>query len=90
MVCIQFNIIKITPIRILQQGKVILSNKLMIPSNQEISKYELYNPKLNKFSAYINEFSIQLKNRFNEQLLNFTNSNCQIMESIIDIKKQDR
>ncbi|CAD8110091.1 unnamed protein product [Paramecium primaurelia] len=90
MVCIQFNIIKITPIRILQQGKVILSNKLMIPSNQEISKYELYNPKLKKFSAYINEFSIQLKNRFNEQLLNFTNSTCQIMESIIDIKKQVR
>ncbi|CAD8198200.1 unnamed protein product [Paramecium pentaurelia] len=90
MVCIQFNIIKITPIRILKQGKVILTNKLMIPSNQEISKYELYNPKLKKFSAYINEFSIQLKNRFNEQLLNFTNSTCQIMESIIDIKKQDR
>ncbi|CAK66333.1 unnamed protein product (macronuclear) [Paramecium tetraurelia] len=81
-------ILKLRPYLIIQQGKIIMENALMLPSNQEIAKYELYNPKQNKFTSYINELSIQFKNRFNEQLLNFTDSSCQIIELILDIKQK--
>ncbi|CAK75413.1 unnamed protein product (macronuclear) [Paramecium tetraurelia] len=82
--------LKLSPYQIIQQGKEMMESKLMILSNQETSKYDLYNPKQNKFTSYISELSIQFKNRFNEQLLNFTNSTCQIIEQIFDIKKQTR
>ncbi|CAD8197996.1 unnamed protein product [Paramecium octaurelia] len=81
-------ILKLHPYRIIQQGQIIKEDALMLPSNQEIAKYELYNPKQKKFTSYINELSIQFKNRFNEQLLNFTGSSCQIIEQILDIKQQ--
>ncbi|CAD8203419.1 unnamed protein product [Paramecium octaurelia] len=82
--------LKLSPYQIIQQGKEIMESKLMILSNQETAKFDLYDPKKNKFTSYINELSIQFKNRFNEQLLNFTNSTCQIIEQIFDIKKQTK
>ncbi|CAD8133589.1 unnamed protein product [Paramecium octaurelia] len=79
--------LKLSPYQIIQQGKEIMESKLMILSNQQTAKFDLYDPKKNKFTSYINELSIQFKNRFNEQLLNFSNSTCQIIEQTFDIKK---
>ncbi|CAK76381.1 unnamed protein product (macronuclear) [Paramecium tetraurelia] len=73
------------PYKILQQGKPMITQILMIPSNQEMIKYTIYNLKNQNFITYLTEVSIQFKNRFNEQLLNFSNSTCQIVQSTIQV-----
>ncbi|CAD8154124.1 unnamed protein product [Paramecium octaurelia] len=73
------------PYKILQQGKPMITQTLMIPSNQEMSKYTIYNQQKQNFISYLIEVSIQFKNQLNEQLLNFSNSTCQVVQSIINL-----
>ncbi|CAD8209612.1 unnamed protein product [Paramecium octaurelia] len=82
----QISSLQLNPYKIIQQGKLFIASSLMIPSNQGITKYQIYNPKYQKFVSYLFEFSIQFKNSFNELLLNYSNSICRIVQSTFDIK----
>ncbi|CAD8181135.1 unnamed protein product [Paramecium pentaurelia] len=86
----QISQLKLNPYRIIEQGKSFMANQLMIPSNQEILKYQIYYPKYLKYISYITEFSISFKNRFNEQLLNFSDSSCLIVQSTFDINTLEK
>ncbi|CAD8214598.1 unnamed protein product [Paramecium pentaurelia] len=71
-------ILFLQPYLVIEQGKVQLTKLLMLPSNQEIINYKIYNPSQLKFENYLEEFSISYKNNFNEILPNFSNSTCEI------------
>ncbi|CAK63537.1 unnamed protein product (macronuclear) [Paramecium tetraurelia] len=72
------NSLYLQPYRVMEQGRVQQTRILMIPSNQEIIRYNIYNPSLLKFDQYIDEFSIAYKNSLNEILPNFSNASCKI------------
>ncbi|CAD8128826.1 unnamed protein product [Paramecium sonneborni] len=77
------NSLFLNPYRTVQQGKILLTKVLKIPSNQEIIKYKIYNIKLLRFQQYLQEFSISFRNSLNELLSNFSNSSCQIYKQIL-------
>ncbi|CAD8074282.1 unnamed protein product [Paramecium primaurelia] len=84
---IQINILKLDPYQIIEQGKVIITNLLVLPSNQIIKNYQIFNPNDQSFQKYIQEFSISFKNNLNEKLIQFTNSTCKIQEQIFTYNK---
>ncbi|CAD8099977.1 unnamed protein product [Paramecium sonneborni] len=79
--------LKLKPYKILSQGKILQTNFLMIPSNQYISGYRIYDTKTQKYISYITELSILFKNQMNEQLRSFINSSCSIIQKTYDIMK---
>ncbi|CAD8082452.1 unnamed protein product [Paramecium primaurelia] len=84
-----FQVLQLKPYKIISQAQVISTNILFIPSGQKIQNFELYNPKLLKFSSYITEFTIKFKNSLNEQQINFLDSTCTINQQTIDIVTQN-
>ncbi|CAD8120899.1 unnamed protein product [Paramecium sonneborni] len=84
------NSLILKPYKIIQQGKQYFSKELLIPSNQEIINYKIYNQKELKFQKYIEEFSISYQNSLQEYLSNFSNSSCDVIiqtlsNNILDI-----
>ncbi|CAD8174747.1 unnamed protein product [Paramecium pentaurelia] len=84
-----FQVLQLKPYKIISQAQVISTNILFIPSGQQMQNFELYNPKLLKFSSYITEFTIKFKNSLNEQQINFLDSTCNINQQTIDIETQN-
>ncbi|CAD8190904.1 unnamed protein product [Paramecium pentaurelia] len=79
------DILFLQPYLVMEQGKVQLTKLLMLPSNQVIINYKIYNPSQLKFENYLEEFSISYKNNLNEKLPNFSNSTCEIfMQTLIN------
>ncbi|CAD8125631.1 unnamed protein product [Paramecium sonneborni] len=76
----QNNILQLQPYKILQQGKIITANYLFVPSNQQISKFYIFNPKKQTYQSYIDSIQILFKNSQNEILPYVENCNCQIEE----------
>ncbi|CAD8214891.1 unnamed protein product [Paramecium octaurelia] len=64
------------PFKIIEQGLPFITNYLMIPSNQAISGYQIYQPSNNQYFSYITSFGLILKNSLNEQVLNILNTTC--------------
>ncbi|CAD8109139.1 unnamed protein product [Paramecium sonneborni] len=75
------NILKLNNYKTFEQGTVIYANQLMLPSNQQIKNYKLYNPKIQSFQSYINEISLNFQNSMNEKLYNVSNSSCQVYQN---------
>ncbi|CAD8085196.1 unnamed protein product [Paramecium primaurelia] len=84
-----FQVLELKPYKIISQDHSTLANYLLIPSGQQIQKYEIYNSKLKKYLSYITEFTIKLKNSLNEQQINFLNSTCNVKQLIVDIQTQN-
>ncbi|CAD8102338.1 unnamed protein product [Paramecium sonneborni] len=78
----QINILHLDPYKIMEQGNVIQTKVLVIPSNQVIKNYLLFNPNDQSFQNYIEELSISFKNSLNEKLISFINSTCKVEEQI--------
>ncbi|CAD8117345.1 unnamed protein product [Paramecium primaurelia] len=76
------------PYKIIQQDRQIHAQFLFVPSGQQISKYQLYNPKLQNYQSYIHDFRIFFKNSLNEQQNNFLNTSCNIIQQLFDIQEQ--
>ncbi|CAD8126695.1 unnamed protein product [Paramecium sonneborni] len=72
------NFLKLKKYQILEQGKIKFTNAFMIPSNQIIQNYKVFNPQNYSYLTYIREFQINQKNSLNEKLVNFPNSSCDI------------
>ncbi|CAK87942.1 unnamed protein product (macronuclear) [Paramecium tetraurelia] len=82
------NSMNLKPYNIIQQGKNEKSNTLMLPSNQQILSYLLYQPQSQRYFTYISEFSLFFKNSRNEQLFKKVNSTCRVSQQKILKEKQ--
>ncbi|CAD8123905.1 unnamed protein product [Paramecium sonneborni] len=78
-------ILKMNTYKIVSQGQMLYTNVLMIPSNQIIQQYRIYDVRLLKFISYISQVSITFKNQMDEQLRNFSNTYCTIAQQIQDV-----
>ncbi|CAD8054944.1 unnamed protein product [Paramecium sonneborni] len=72
------NVLKLKKYKIIEQGKIKFMNTFMIPSNQIIQNYKLFNPQNYTYLNFISELSINQKNSLNEKLFSFSNSSCDI------------
>ncbi|CAD8064194.1 unnamed protein product [Paramecium sonneborni] len=72
----QTNLLNLKPYKTIQQGIKIISNILILPSNQQILNYLLYHPKSQRYLQYLSNFSLLFKNSRNEQIKNLIDSNC--------------
>ncbi|CAD8102417.1 unnamed protein product [Paramecium sonneborni] len=77
----QTNILNLKPYIIIEQGITLISNILMLPSNQQILNYQIYQPRFQGHIIYIYDFTLYLKNSRNEWLKNKFNSTCIISQS---------
>ncbi|CAD8172201.1 unnamed protein product [Paramecium octaurelia] len=84
----QTNIMNLKPYNIIQQGKNKISNTLMLPSNQQIQSYLLYQPQSQRYFTYISDFSLFFMNSRNEQDFKKVNSTCRISQQKILKEKQ--
>ncbi|CAD8159253.1 unnamed protein product [Paramecium pentaurelia] len=78
------------PYKIIEQGISYFSDVLMIPSNQIIQEYQIYQPQSIQYFSYITEFGLILKNSLNEQLPNNYNTSCNFISKIIHGESQDQ
>ncbi|CAD8213453.1 unnamed protein product [Paramecium pentaurelia] len=78
------------PYKIIEQGMSFFTDYLMIPSNQIIQGYQIYQPKSTQYYSYITEFGLILKNSLNEQLPNSYNTNCMFISKIINEESLDQ
>ncbi|CAD8094623.1 unnamed protein product [Paramecium sonneborni] len=70
------------PYKVIDQGKLIQAKLLMLPSNQIIKDYQIFNTQVQSFQKYIEQMQIIFKNSMNEQLINFINSTCEIRQQL--------
>ncbi|CAD8206027.1 unnamed protein product [Paramecium pentaurelia] len=70
--------------KIIEQGTPLIKNFLMIPSNQVILTYKIYQPQSLQYFSYISNFGLILKNSLNEKLKNYLNSTCTLITKVID------
>ncbi|CAD8107879.1 unnamed protein product [Paramecium sonneborni] len=70
------NILKIKSYKIVEQGQQQSTNILILPSNQIISNYKIFNPQNLNYIKFIYELQLNYKNTLNEKLLNFSDSFC--------------
>ncbi|CAD8105139.1 unnamed protein product [Paramecium sonneborni] len=68
---------------IIEQGQILKTKQLIIPSNQKISNYKIYVPKKQIFLNYIESMLIQFKNRYNEKLEGLNNLSCYVNTTIL-------
>ncbi|CAD8167812.1 unnamed protein product [Paramecium octaurelia] len=66
------------PYKMIEQGQIILAKQLKLPRKQKIINYKIYNTAQLKFVDYLTEFSLSLRNIFNEELPNIINHTCEI------------
>ncbi|CAD8083297.1 unnamed protein product [Paramecium sonneborni] len=78
----QIQTLQINPYKVIEQGKLIKTKLLMLPSNQIIKDYQIFNTQLQSFRQYIEQITILFKNSMNEQLINFINSICEIKQQL--------
>ncbi|CAD8187960.1 unnamed protein product [Paramecium octaurelia] len=74
---------KIRPYNVIEQGQLLKTKQLMIPSNQKINSYQIYVPRFQIFINYIHNMLISVKNRYNENLEDLINSSCQVNAAIL-------
>ncbi|CAD8173391.1 unnamed protein product [Paramecium octaurelia] len=72
------------PYSIIEQGKPLITNYLMIPSNQVIDQYQIYLPTRVQYISYIKNFVLILKNSLNEQLPNLLSTTCTLTKKTIN------
>ncbi|CAD8205207.1 unnamed protein product [Paramecium octaurelia] len=77
-----FETLAIKPYKIIEQGKVVWAQQLMISSNQQIKNYKIYIQQFQVFKSYISILSINFKNRLNEKMENLENSSCLIKTKV--------
>ncbi|CAD8079294.1 unnamed protein product [Paramecium sonneborni] len=73
----------LTPYKIIEQGIPFFTNYLMIPSNQVIQEYQIYQPSSTQYFSYITNVSLILKNHLNETLPNILNITCILIEQAV-------
>ncbi|CAD8112926.1 unnamed protein product [Paramecium sonneborni] len=82
-------ILKIKEQKVIDQGKPIISNILMIPSTQVINSYQIFILKQATYIEYIKNINIFFKNSKGELLYNLNNSTCQIEDLIVTKGNQE-
>ncbi|CAD8179807.1 unnamed protein product [Paramecium pentaurelia] len=78
----------LNPYNILSQNKIQRTNYLTLPSGQDLSNFQLFNPKILKYISFLKEISIIFKNSMNEKQQNFLNSTCNVTQNVFDIQSQ--
>ncbi|CAD8126466.1 unnamed protein product [Paramecium sonneborni] len=79
----QNHILQINPYKTIQQGQLLFTNYLMIPSNQEIKQYKLYIPEAQKFKIYLQNIVLTWRNNQNEYLQFNGKSTCEIIQNTL-------
>ncbi|CAD8208304.1 unnamed protein product [Paramecium octaurelia] len=74
----------LNPYRLIEQGKPLITNHLMLPSNQVIDLYQIYQPFRAQYFSYITNFVLILRNSLNEYLPNLLSTTCTITNKTIN------
>ncbi|CAD8122023.1 unnamed protein product [Paramecium sonneborni] len=76
--------------KMIEQGISFYTHYLMIPSNQVIQEYQIYQPSRIQYFLYITHFRLILKNSLNEQLPNNLNTSCILIDKIVQEESLDQ
>ncbi|CAD8187793.1 unnamed protein product [Paramecium pentaurelia] len=79
----KINLLNLQPYKIIEQNIIKVSNNLMIPSNQQIYKYALFNLQEKQYIKYIKQLCLYFKNSYNEVLLDLKDSSCIVQDKVI-------
>ncbi|CAK72922.1 unnamed protein product (macronuclear) [Paramecium tetraurelia] len=79
------NILQLNFYETIQQGQKMKTSILMIPSNQQIGNYGLFNMQKLDYFVQISEISISLRNSMNEVLTNYGDSICELKQSVVSL-----
>ncbi|CAD8140551.1 unnamed protein product [Paramecium octaurelia] len=83
-----YQVLQLKPYKIILQDHAKSTNFLFIPSGQQISTYQFYNPKHQIYQPYIFNLNILLKNSMNELLINYQNYSCYVEQISFDNASQ--
>ncbi|CAD8151363.1 unnamed protein product [Paramecium octaurelia] len=77
------NILQLNWYESIQQGQKMKTSIFMIPSNQQIGNYGLFNMQKLDYLVQIREISISLRNSMNEVLTNYGDQICNLKQSVV-------
>ncbi|CAK76088.1 unnamed protein product (macronuclear) [Paramecium tetraurelia] len=75
--------------RMVEQGIEIFTKDLLIPSNQVIQTYQIFDIHNSKYKPYIKDISLYFQNSRNEKMHNLANSSCEVKDKIIAKDQQE-
>ncbi|CAK86413.1 unnamed protein product (macronuclear) [Paramecium tetraurelia] len=62
----------------IEQGKLLKTNQLYLPSNQQILNFKIFNQNQQGFLSYFYDFSLEFQNSIKEKITNFYNFTCNL------------
>ncbi|CAK94497.1 unnamed protein product (macronuclear) [Paramecium tetraurelia] len=83
------NMLNLKPYRMIEQGSQINMKDLLIPSNQVIKTFQIFDIRQSKYLPLIKDISLAYKNSRNEVMHNFINSTCIVKDKIITKDKME-
>ncbi|CAD8080777.1 unnamed protein product [Paramecium sonneborni] len=75
--------LKLNSYQTIQQGKSLITNYLMIPSNQQIGNYGLFKIQEMDYFVQIKNISLSFRNSMNELLNNVEDYICELSQTIV-------
>ncbi|CAD8097921.1 unnamed protein product [Paramecium sonneborni] len=72
------NNLKLNSYQIIEQGQLITTKQLYLPSSQQIINYKIFNPQNQGYIQYIYQFSLFFQNSINEKVSNIINFTCNL------------
>ncbi|CAD8157212.1 unnamed protein product [Paramecium octaurelia] len=72
------NVLQLNSYKTIEQGQLLKTNQLYLPSNQQILSFKLFNQNQQGFLSYFYEFSLEFQNSINEKVTNFQNFTCNL------------
>ncbi|CAD8087594.1 unnamed protein product [Paramecium primaurelia] len=84
----QINILHLKTYRMIEQGTQIFMKDLLIPSNQVIKTFKIFDIHQSKYIPFIQDIFLSYKNSRNEEMHKYINSSCKVQNKIITKDKQ--
>ncbi|CAD8156187.1 unnamed protein product [Paramecium octaurelia] len=79
----QTNKLNLKTYRMVEQGIEIFAKDLLIPSNQILQTYQIFDIHNSNYKPYIKDISLHFENSRNEKMHNLANSSCEVKDKII-------
>ncbi|CAD8084399.1 unnamed protein product [Paramecium sonneborni] len=76
--------------RMTEQGNQISTKDLLIPSNQVLKNFKIFDIHSSNFKPFIEDISLVFKNSRNEKMDNLFNSSCEVKRKIIEKDQQEQ
>ncbi|CAD8121702.1 unnamed protein product [Paramecium sonneborni] len=79
----ELNLLNLQAYKTIEQNILRITKNLMIPSNQEIQNYTLFYLKGKQYITQIKQMYLYFKNSYNENLLDFRDSSCIVIDKVV-------